>query len=143
MSRVLYNEDNIWAGIRWAGAAKKAIYGKKGQALLRELEAALLALPEPKLIDDEFATSEGDVCALGALAKARGFDANDMVYWEVEPETAQAKLGMTFTLAWEIISQNDDGPFPGYGAYRWTPEQRYQHVLRWVRQHLVTVEAES
>lgn len=114
MSRVTYNEDDLWGAIRWAGAAKKAIYGKRGQLVLRELEAALLALPEPKLITDEFANDEGEVCALGALAKARGIDYNAMADWDVEWDDVDGvteKLGITRTLAWEIMAQNDDGGF--------------------------------
>jgi hypothetical protein len=137
MSRVTYNEDDQWGWIRWAGAAKKAINGKQGQALLKELEAALLALPEPKLIAGEFAMSDGEVCALGALALARGVPAEEMAKWEEDPETAETKLGMSYTLAWEIIAANDDGAYPGHSYYaKWTDEKRYEYVLNWIRQHL-------
>lgn len=139
MSRVTYNEDDMWAAIRWAGAAKKAIYGKRGQLVLRELEAALLALPEPKLISGAFATREGEVCALGALGKARGFDYGEMAGWNaewVDDGEVGKKLGITYTLAWTIMAQNDDGGFE-YPPILWTPEGRYDHVLSWVREHIV------
>lgn len=42
MSRSGYNDDcDGWALIRWRGAVNSAINGKRGQAFLRELVAAL------------------------------------------------------------------------------------------------------
>src|SRR3990167_8566471 len=144
MGRGTYNEDDQWGWIRWAGAAKKAIYGKRGQSLLRELEAALVAIPEKRLIANKFATLDGEVCALGALAKARGIPLAEMSKWEDDPETAKKQLGISYTLAWEIIAENDDGHFPGF---RWmresTNEKRYEDMLKWVQQHLLPQAAEG
>ena len=135
MSRVEYNEDYTWGQIRWAGAAKRAIYGRPGQAFLRELREALLALPEPKLIADDFITSAGEVCALGAVAKARDVDMSGID----SDEDVANRLGITYTLAWEIMSQNDG---LGLGPYGITvsPEQRYLHVLQWVESHIEATE---
>ncbi len=65
--------------------AKRALKGRKGQAVLKELEEALVALPEKKLISGHFADlrvnpiskekgyktiyerTEGDVCTMGCL----------------------------------------------------------------------------
>lgn len=137
MSRVTYNEDYQWGWIQWAGAAKKAIYGRPGQTFLKELKEALLALPEKKLIADEFMTAQGEVCALGAVAKARGIDMTGIDIDDSVADIAKAKLGCTFTLAWEIMAQNDDGGSPYFwDADKWTPEQRYEHVLHWVERHI-------
>lgn len=55
MSRHGYTDscDDNFALIRWRGAAKSAIRGKRGQAFLRELLAALDAMPEKRLIARE------------------------------------------------------------------------------------------
>ena len=159
MSRITYNEwdsaEGQWAGIRWGGAAKKAINGKRGQAALRELKAALLVLPSKRLIADRWAAS-GDVCALGALDVHRmmartgmNWDAARLVvqqttqiewidYWgdpheddeSSSAELGQSRLGLTYTLAWEIIEKNDE--------YR-TPEDRYTRMLGWLNSNIDAV----
>ncbi len=155
-----------WAGIRWAGAAKQAFNGARGQALLKELEAALLAMPAKRLIAHEWA-ADGDVCSLGALDVHRMVERTGMnwdaarlvvqqtaldiesvgsldefyddahrseVYWEeTNPaQFAKDRLSMTFTLAWEIIYENDD---PFY-SFRISPEQRYRGMLKWVQSRI-------
>lgn len=54
----------------WWQAVKNALRGRKGQAVLRELREALLALPEKRLIEG-FVACDGEVCAIGALAAHR------------------------------------------------------------------------
>lgn len=49
----------------WERVVSQALAGRKGQAALADLEAALIALPEPKLIRDHLA-ADGGVCAVGA-----------------------------------------------------------------------------
>jgi hypothetical protein len=59
---------------RWEWNLEQAIKGRKGQRALRQLEAALLAMPQRRLVDSELATPAGDVCAVGAaiaFAEAR------------------------------------------------------------------------
>lgn len=167
MGRSLHENDwdspeAQWAGIRWMGASKQAFNGKRGQDLLRELEAALVALPSKRLIDHEWAAG-GDVCTLAALDIQRmsartgmnwdaarlviqqlqyGGDRDDLEdYWEDigDPaEFARERLGMTYTLAWEIIYENDQtwagGSYLQAGAFHQiTPEERYKRMLRWIR----------
>ena len=50
MSRHGYSDDcdNEWRAIMWSGAVKSAIKGKRGQAFLKELLAALDALEKEK-----------------------------------------------------------------------------------------------
>lgn len=149
---------------RWAlaqGRIHRAVHGRPGQAALRELEAALLALPKPRLISGELCR-DGEVCALGAIALYRqvrqGYPWEEAaailqqrtyqepVYGEDFDEdgwidcTDQARdtadwavreLGLTFTLAYAIEEANDEGLW--YGA---SPEQRFRYVLRWVRDRL-------
>ncbi len=83
MSRFDIDYDGTeWDFIRWQGAKKQAFASKYGKERLRELEAALLALPNKRLISghliepydspagwvpSEAVTEPGDVCAVGAF----------------------------------------------------------------------------
>lgn len=57
------NQSELW----WANV-ERALAGARGQRALADLEAALLALPEPRLVEGRLATADGAVCAVGALA---------------------------------------------------------------------------
>lgn len=73
MSRSGYSYDcNGWELIRWRGAVASAIRGKRGQEFLRQLLAALDALPNKRLIRDELVTKDGEVCAIGILPSSKG-----------------------------------------------------------------------
>jgi hypothetical protein len=127
MSRSGYSEDcdNLWSLIRWRGAVASAIRGKRGQAFLREMLAALDAMPEKRLIAEELEV-RGEVCALGAVGKARRLDMS-----KIDPENrmqVSVAFGIPEALAAEIMYENDD--YPGY--YEKTPEQRFQGVRAWV-----------
>ena len=93
MSRSGYTDDmdDNWALIRWRGAVASAIKGKRGQALLKEMEVALLSLPDKRLIANEFANAtEGEVCALGAVALKRRLDKG------IDRETAMKEIEKQF-----------------------------------------------
>lgn len=115
----------------------RAIAGRRGQKFLRELIAALDALPEKKLIAESFAAGEG-VCALGAVARERGVtnklpDPELYDEWEIG-ERAAAVLGIARCMACEIMWEND-------GDFRTeleTEEQRWSRVRNWAVQHLNT-----
>lgn len=137
MSRSGYDDDlcmeSQWRYICWRGAVKSAIRGKRGQQFLKELRAALEALPEKKLIAQEFVTDEGAVCALGAVGKARELDMSvidtDDDGYEVARRAAFL-LGIPRALAAEIIFMNDEAV---WGS---TPEARWQFVHNWVVEHI-------
>jgi hypothetical protein len=125
VSRAQYCDDlDQWDLIRWRGAVASAIRGKRGQAFLREMLAALDALPEPKLIADELIEEDGSVCAIGSVGKARGLDMETL-----DPDDHEA-LALTFgipdALVREIEYVNDEH----YTAQ--TPEQRFAAVRAWV-----------
>jgi hypothetical protein len=69
MSRSGYTDDveYSWRSIMWRGRVVSAIRGKRGQALLRDLLAALDAMPDKRLYPNNFATAEGE------LVDGRGF----------------------------------------------------------------------
>lgn len=54
----------------WETIVSNALGGRKGQRALADMEVALLALPERKLISGHLA-AEGAVCAVGALVAHR------------------------------------------------------------------------
>lgn len=127
----------------YAANTRRALKGKRGQAFLKEMEAALVALPEKRLIEGAVCV-EGQVCAIGALALKRQMDAGkdikaalDWLEEEAPPqeegnaeETANFALhhlGVMERLAFKMAHINDDG------GYKETPEQRYERVLKWIR----------
>lgn len=142
MSRLDYADADVmipWDF--WNTIVSRALGGKRGQQALAEMEAALLALPEKKLISDSLHTEEG-VCAVGALlahkqAQQEGLDMaaalEDMPIHDVDDsdiyETAYAGMGagMSWSVAWHMAWLNDD-------KFRnATPAERYDLMLAWVR----------
>jgi hypothetical protein len=126
MSRAGYSDDlDMWALIRWRGAVKSAIRGKRGQLFLREMLCALDALPNKRLIEEEL-EKDGEVCALGAIGLARGINMST-----VDPEDYYAvseAFSIPHALAQEIMFVNDESLW-------WkeaTPEKRFDTVRKWV-----------
>jgi hypothetical protein len=130
MSRSGYSDDwdgdANWVMIRWRGAVKSAINGKRGQAFLRELIKALDALPKPELIASELESGD-QVCAIGAVGKMRGLDMS-----ELDPEDIDyvaSVFGIPRALACEIVYENDEGYFAS--SY-----SRFEAMRRWAVAHL-------
>jgi hypothetical protein len=128
MSRSGYSDDcDGWELIRWRGAVKAAIRGKRGQAFLREMADALDALPDKRLITHELQTSDGDVCALGSVGLKRGQDMT-----QLDPEDydqVAAFFGISQALAREIEALNDDWDSE-------KPEHRWQRMRNWCAEAL-------
>jgi hypothetical protein len=132
MSRSGYSDDyddyDQWQQIMWRGAVASAIRGKRGQAFLREMLAALDALPEQKLIAHNLEVN-GAVCAIGAVGMARGVDMS-----KIDPEdynTVAGKFGIASAMAQEIVYMNDDWYFSE------TPEERFFRMRKWVEKQIV------
>ena len=129
MNRSNYNEehDNDWAMIRYRGAVKSALRGRRGQAFLQELLQALDAMPHKRLIVGEL-KRDGEVCALGAVGRARGvsidFDSGDV-------EALVGTFGIADAMCREIMWVNDEGAF-----WAETPEARFKRVREWVVENL-------
>lgn len=72
MSRISYSEDEDFPGQfeLWRHNLERSLKGKAGQLALRDLEAALLTLPEKKLIGRKLVSGDA-VCATGALVALR------------------------------------------------------------------------
>jgi hypothetical protein len=90
----------------WRGVIASAVRGKRGQAFLRALVAALDAMPVKQLVKGELETGEGEVCALGCLGKARGIDLHsvDTEDWDQLGEL----FGIAPQLAQEVMYVNDE-----------------------------------
>lgn len=126
MSRSGYSDnlDSTQLNV-WRGAVESAIRGKRGQAFLREMRDTLDAMEQKRLVYGEL-EKDGEVCAIGSVAKRRGVDMS-----KLDPEDRDA-VGHTFNiapaLAAEIVYMNDEGN--GYGTE--TPEERYARVRAWI-----------
>lgn len=161
MSRVVYNDEATWLDHgRWEHNLRRTIKSKRGQQVLRDLRAALLALPAPRLIDGAMLAPSDpgcpdDVCLLGALARSRHvrlpvevthYSLRDLAphdRWGMPPDGwaidevaqwASNTLGMSWTMAWALIEVNDDAEWPWRSTE--TPEQRYRRVLAWVTERI-------
>jgi len=149
MSRINISEDEDYPGQfdLWQANCNRQINGKAGQAALRELEAALLALPQKRLIRNAVAHEDGDVCAVGALlvlkhaqrkgitrdaaikvyASPEGYEPDD--YWDGNDTADLAEAeGIPKLLAWQLVYLNDEDldtvwevacgpPYPPKGVY--------------------------
>lgn len=133
MSRSGYIDDwdENWRMICWRGAVASAIRGRRGQAFLKEMLAALDALPEKKLISGELQDRAGAVCALGSVGRARGLE---MTGIDIEDqEQVAAVFGIPRALACEIMWENDEAAY-----FTITPEDRFRMVRRWVERNIKT-----
>lgn|SRR5271165_405918 len=132
MSRSGYSDDgdDQWAMIRWQGAVKSAIRGKRGQAFLREMLIALDSLPDKRLIAEDL-EKDGEVCAIGTVGKLRGIDMSAID--PEEYEQVSAAFGIPQALVREIESINDE-----WVSYNATPEHRFNVVREWVVENIET-----
>lgn len=136
MGRSGYTEScEGWELIRWRGAVTSAIRGKRGQKFLAKLLAALDAMPEKRLIEEEL-EQDGEVCALGCIGKAAGLDLSTF-----DPEEHE-RLGLAFDISPKLIQEieyiNDES-----GGWPATPEKRFEDVRKWVLSQLATSTAEQ
>lgn len=129
MSRSGYSDDiDNWQLIRWRGMVASAIRGRRGQAMLRAMLAALDAMPEKKLVRSELECADG-VCALGALGRSRGIDLQSL---DPEcPEQVAAAFDIATPLAREVVYENDEA-----GPWKEAPEARWSRMRRWVLAHI-------
>ena len=99
-----YDEDGT-SGL-WRGAVQRAITGKRGQAALLELAAAMDAMASKRLAADSLVSAHGEFCTLGVLGHARGLDMSN-----IDPEDwdAVAKaFGIALSMVREIVYENDE-----------------------------------
>lgn len=130
-----FPEENLYRG-----CVVRAIRGKRGQRLLRELRAALEAMPKRELYPNAFEPAPGQFCALGALAAQKGIPTDGLVRplyaddpdGEVECDNDEVarRFDIAESLAREIQWKNDED------AFRESPVQRWERVHRWVLRNI-------
>jgi hypothetical protein len=154
-----YDDDDPLALGRYRQAVHKAIKGKRGQALLRELVEALDAMPVKELHPGSFATPSGEFCALGALAQRKGIRVDDLGSDDddCDPKQVGQRFGIAQSMAAEIMYLNDEyladtgkwidieicGPmrphYPDWGEHRRSvhvanpnhPRERWERMRAW------------
>lgn len=128
MSRSGYSDDYEHMNL-YRATVDRAIKGKRGQAFLQDLAKAMDEMPVKRLISNELVTEEGEVCAIGAVCKKRGLDAN--IDFEDRDQVARL-VGIAPCLAAEIEFENDEA----YPAYKETPEEKWTRMRKWVDDQL-------
>jgi hypothetical protein len=132
MGRISYSDDEDYPGQfeLWQANCIRSLRGKHGQEELRVLRAALLTLPDKRLIHGLLIDEEGGVCAVGAYAKHKGLDLQ-----EFDPEDSTddvgIEAGMPALVAWKVVEMND------MEFDHLTPEKRYTKMLEWVERQLL------
>ena len=144
---------------RYRGRVASALRGKRGQAFLRNLIAALEAMPIDKreLAADSFVASDGCMCALSATLNHKGLpqpddiDFDDCDDIDTAIDHAAHYLNIAEVLAREVIWENDGFAIPNTQAdqiawrtrtftNRHPPQyvrrKRWGAVLQWARTRL-------
>lgn len=104
-----FDDDDPLAHGRWRQAVKRALHGKRGQALLRDLVVALDAMPEKKLYSGSFATADGEFCTLGVLGAKRGTKMDDLGDEDdCDSDLVGERFGIAPAMAAEIMYLNDE-----------------------------------
>ena len=134
-----YDGDETYPFELYRQAVDNALFGKRGQAFLREMRDAFDALPRKELIASMMEV-EGAVCAIGAVGKARGVDMtelNGMAEYDDSMELGPAvakQFGIAKSMAREIMYENDEnGPW----RVKETPEDRYVRMRAWVELNII------
>lgn len=113
----------------WRGRVASAIRGKRGQTMLRELAAALDAMPDKRLVSGVLKDADGCVCTTGAILDARNVP--DLVDDDGDDHTWIAEtLNVASCLIQEIEYENDEG------VWEETPEQRWVRMRKWVQKQI-------
>lgn len=140
MNRSGYSTDSENVAL-WRGMVASATRGKRGQAFFVALLEALDAMPEKRLIMDELQAADGEVCAIGALGKARGVDMSNVDPFE--PSEVAPLFNIAECLAQEVAYMNDEGgqyveipgprrPGHGYQCRSENDRERWQRMRDWV-----------
>jgi hypothetical protein len=135
--RLNYRDEEEFSGqfALWRANCERSMRGVRGQVSLKRLEAALVALPQKRLIhgamnEVDEKTGSLEVCALGAVAMMEGQE--KVLYSDDDPEEAGVEMGFPRLVAWTVVAENDIE----YGR-RVTPEDRYVAMLAWVRSQIL------
>lgn len=145
---------------RWRAQVASSIRGQRGQKALKEILAALDAMPVKELCKNNLVSADGQYCTLGVLGASRGIDLAD-----IDPDDREyvAKVfDIAEALAAEIMWYNDEyiedsicvpmelcGPVrphrPDYGNHSFNVyiknenegKDRWKHMRDWVASKII------
>lgn len=124
----------------WRGAVQSAISGKRGQAFLHEMGAAMDAMEDKMLIHGQLVNAKGDSCAIGTVCAARGLDVSEVD--PHAPEQVGKAVGIARAMAAEIEYINDEcGPWslrepePHHIGGE-CPYKRWERVRKWIDEQI-------
>lgn len=130
MSRSGYSDDCENVAL-WRAAVRNAINGRRGQEFLREMLAALDAMPEKRLVAEALRAPSGEVCAMGSVGAARGLDMSEIDAGD--PYAVAPAFGIAPAMAAEIAFVNDEmGPYDRAED----PAERWARVRQWVQEQV-------
>ena len=141
MSRSGYDEnyDPGWSNAveLYRANVDRAFKGKRGQKFLRELLAALDAMPVKRLIAHD-TVREGEFCALGVVCAQRGLKMEISEFDNAEWLAHTLKIARP--LAAEIVHVNDEYIRTVFRMH-WktimpTPEERWTYMRAWVAEQI-------
>lgn len=121
---------DAWASIRWSGALKSGIRGKRGQLFLKRLLEVLESMPTQELISNKLEV-DGQFCALGAIGHDMG---HDMSEFDIDDTERLCEIfDISDALLREIMFIND-----GYllSLTQDTPYGRWVKVKLWVSENI-------
>lgn len=145
MSRSGYTDDcdEDWQFALWRGTVASTIRGRRGQAFLKEMLAAMDAMPLKRLVAHDLEAPDlvpcshwglfetTSVCAMGSVGRARGVDMTKAD--PDDPDTVAGIFNISRPLACEIAYLNDEG-----GSRKETPEERYRRMRAWIESEIRT-----
>jgi hypothetical protein len=157
VSRSGYSDDCDTGALNlYRANVDRALSGKRGQAFLREMAAALDAMPVKELVAEEIVRDSEHVCAIGSVALARQLDVSKLD--PEDPDTVAGTFGIARMLACEIAYWNDERgkdrwedvpqpqvspdpegrppPRPRQRRIPETPAERWTRMRSWVAAHL-------
>jgi len=128
MSRSGYSDDCEGINL-WRGTVERSLKGKRGQAFLIELAAAMDAMLHKRLIKAELIDAEGECCTIGVVCKTRAIDVAQV---DVTcRETVGSLVGISPAMAAEIEYMNDED-----GPWKETSEERWLRMRAWVAEQI-------
>lgn len=137
MSRSGYTDDmdDLSFG-RWRAIIASATRGRRGQAFFKELLVALDSMQDKRLIKDDAIDEDGCMCTLGAAARHKGIDPEDLDVYD--HEDLGKRLNIAEQLSQEVMFINDE-----WGSSSETPEQRWQRMRDWVASQIIATESKG
>lgn len=133
--RIGYSDEEEFSGqfFLWQANCERSLAGKAGRQALTDLRDELLRMNVKRLIGNDLAV-DGEVCAVGALLKARGvpqdrLESFDDLY-QTTDDIAVREGRVPKLVAWKLVELND------MDLVSCTPEERYAKVLAWVEYRL-------